>query len=117
VRYEHFRDNTALSGRFAAHLAGAGITLGPPAPGVYLGSSDIGNVSGRVPAIHPFVAIMDGGSDHTPEFAAAAASARARRVLPAVTRALAGTALDVLRDRALLDAAWHAHRGVADAGP
>jgi amidohydrolase len=67
VRYEHFRDSRVLSDRFAGHLSRAGITLTPPEPGIYLGSSDIGNVSGRVPAIHPFVAIMDsGGSDHTP---------------------------------------------------
>ncbi|MET7656264.1 amidohydrolase [Streptomyces sp. NPDC005486] len=111
VRYEHFVDSAALSGRFAAHLGRAGIALTPPTPGVYLGSSDIGNVSARVPAIHPFVAIMDeDGSDHTPEFASAAASDRARRVLPAVTEALARTALDVLRDAGLRDEAWSGHR-------
>ncbi|MEU2437133.1 amidohydrolase [Streptomyces rubradiris] len=107
VRYEHFRDSSALSERFAGHLDRAGIALTAPAPGVYLGSSDIGNVSGRVPAIHPFVAIMDaGGSDHTPEFAEAAASQRARRVLLAVAEALACTAADVLGDAGLRGRAW-----------
>ncbi|MEU6547983.1 amidohydrolase [Streptomyces sp. NPDC046859] len=110
VRYEHFRDSQVLSERFADHLARAGIALTPPEPGVYLGSSDIGNVSGRVPAIHPFVAIMDsGGSDHTPEFAAAAASERGRHVLTAVVEALACTALDVLGDADLRARAWDAH--------
>ncbi|MEV5953885.1 amidohydrolase [Streptomyces sp. NPDC051987] len=110
VRYEHFRDSRPLSDRFAAHLERSGIRLSPPRPGVYLGSSDIGNVSGRVPAIHPFVAIMDeGGSDHTPEFAAAAVSARARDVLLAATEALACTAADILGDARLREAAWHAH--------
>ncbi|MFJ4523535.1 amidohydrolase [Streptomyces sp. NPDC088810] len=107
VRYEHFRDSTVLSERFAGHLDRAGITLTPPAPGVYLGSSDIGNVSGRVPAIHPFVAIMGAdGSDHTPEFAQAAASERARGVLLAVVEALACTAADVLREAELRGRAW-----------
>ncbi|WP_033221100.1 amidohydrolase [Kitasatospora phosalacinea] len=110
VRYEHFRDSAVLSERFAAHLAGAGITLTPPRPGVLLGSSDVGNVSARVPAIHPFVAIMDeSGSDHTPEFAAAAASPRARSVLLSVTEALARTAVDVLLDADLRRAAWERH--------
>ena len=110
VRYEHFRDSQVLSDRFADHLSRSGITLTPPEPGVYLGSSDIGNVSARVPAIHPFVAIMDsGGSDHTPEFATAAASEPARRVLTAVVEALAGTALDVLRDADLRTRAWDRH--------
>ncbi|MFF5860340.1 amidohydrolase [Streptomyces sp. NPDC012751] len=111
VRYEHFRDSAVLSERFAGHLGRAGISLTPPAPGVYLGSSDIGNVSGRVPAIHPFVAIMGAeGSDHTPEFARAAASDRARDVLLAVVEALACTAADVLRDPPLRDRAWDALR-------
>ncbi|MFC7846474.1 amidohydrolase [Streptomyces sp. NPDC057382] len=111
VRYEHFRDSAALSERFAAHLAGAGIPLSPPVPGVYLGSSDIGNVSARVPAVHPFVAIMgEDGSDHTPEFAEAAASPRAREVLLAVTRALACTAVDVLLSGELRARAWAGHR-------
>ncbi|MFJ8944826.1 amidohydrolase [Streptomyces sp. NPDC102395] len=110
VRYEHFRDSGVLSGRFAGHLARAGITLTPPAPGVYLGSSDIGNVSGRVPAIHPFVAIMnEDGSDHTPGFAEAAASGRARQVLMATTEALTCTALDVLRNASLRAEAWAEH--------
>ncbi|MFE1251269.1 amidohydrolase [Streptomyces sp. NPDC058741] len=111
VRYEHFRDSEVLSERFAAHLARAGIALSPPRPGVYLGSSDMGNVSTRVPAVHPFVAIMDeDGSDHTPEFAEAAASPRARRVLTAVTQALACTAADVLMSAELREEAWARHR-------
>ncbi|MGW2385593.1 amidohydrolase [Streptomyces sp. NPDC001658] len=110
LRYEHFRDSTVLSGRFARHLERTGLTLTPPAPGVYLGSSDIGNVSGRVPAIHPFVAIMDpDGSDHTPEFAAAAASERGRQVLLAATEALACTALDVLLRPEVRERAWIDH--------
>jgi amidohydrolase len=111
VRYEHFRDSEVLSERFAAHLARAGIPSSPPAPGVYLGSSDIGNVSTRVPAIHPFVAITaEDGSDHTPEFAAAAASSRAREVLVAAAEALACTAADVLLSRELREEAWARHR-------
>lgn len=110
LRYEHFRDSGPLSETFAGHLSGAGIGLTPPSPGVYLGSSDIGNVSTRVPAIHPFVAIMDDGSDHTPEFAAAAASPRARDVLVAVAGALACTAADLLLDADLREKAWRLHR-------
>lgn len=110
LRYEHFRDSGVLSDRFAGHLSRAGITLTPPVPGVYLGSSDIGNVSARVPAIHPFVAIMDDGADHTPEFAAAAASPRAAEVLAAVSQALACTAADVLLSADLRQEAWTQHR-------
>ncbi|WP_344607603.1 amidohydrolase [Streptomyces glaucus] len=117
VRYEHFRDSGVLSDRFAGHLARAGIALTPPVPGVYLGSSDIGNVSARVPAIHPFVAIMgEDGSDHTPGFAEAAASGRAREVLAAATEALACTAADVLLDPELREEARARHRAAPAAG-
>lgn len=71
----------------------------------------VGNVSARVPAIHPFVAIMgEDGADHTPRFAEAAASPRARDVLLAVTRALACTAADVLLSEELRTRAWAGHR-------
>lgn len=116
-RYEHFRDNDVLSGAFAHHLERAGIALSQPTPGVYLGSSDIGNVSTRVPAIHPFVAIMgSAGSDHTPEFARAAAGPRGRAVMLAAAEALACTAADVLLRTEVRDGAWAAFREKAAQG-
>ncbi|MEV0981661.1 amidohydrolase [Streptomyces sp. NPDC049915] len=118
VRYAHFQDSEVLSERFAAHASRAGIRLTPPVPGVQLGSSDIGNVSTRVPAIHPFVAIMDAdGSDHTPEFARAAASPRARAVLTAAAQALACTSADVLLDADLRASAWARHQEGDDSRP
>lgn len=117
ARYEHFRDNDVLSGLFAGHLEKAGIRLSEPEPGVYLGSSDIGNVSTRVPAIHPFVAIMrSDGSDHTPEFARAAAGPRGREVMLAAAYALASTAADVLLRTEVTERAWACHRRKAAAG-
>ncbi|MFF7213037.1 amidohydrolase [Streptomyces sp. NPDC008238] len=109
--YDHFRNSEVLSARFTAHLARAGVQAGEPVPGVHLGSSDVGTVSNRLPTIHPFVAIMDAdGSDHTPRFAAAAATPRAREVMLAAARALACTAADVLADPAVTAAAWAEHR-------
>ncbi|GAA1503961.1 amidohydrolase [Streptomyces albidochromogenes] len=116
-RYEHFRDNDVLSGLFARHLDRAGIRLSEPEPGVYLGSSDMGNVSTRVPAIHPFVAIMGAdGADHTPQFAEAAAGPRARQVMLAAAQALACTAADVLLRTDVPERAWASFRQKARAG-
>ncbi|MFD3332218.1 amidohydrolase [Streptomyces sp. NPDC058700] len=113
-RYEHFRDNEVLSALFAAHLDRAGIPLSEPTAGVYLGSSDIGNVSTRVPAIHPWVAVMGpDGSDHTPEFAEAAAGPRARQVMTAAAEALACTAVDVLLRPEVSERAWAGLRAKA----
>ncbi|RZQ62457.1 amidohydrolase [Amycolatopsis suaedae] len=104
--YDHFRANDPLAERFGRHLAAAGLPPAPSRPEVVVGSSDIGNVSTVVPAIHPLVAIVDEDvSDHTPEFAAAAAGPRARTALLAATEALARTAADVLLDPGLRDAA------------
>ncbi|MGW1517327.1 amidohydrolase [Streptomyces sp. NPDC002287] len=115
--YRHFRNNRALSDRFARHLARAGIPVVEPVPGVYLGSSDIGDVSHWVPAIHPFVAIMDeSGSDHTPDFARAAAAPRGRKAMLASARALACTAADVLLDTGLKETAWAQLRRQAATG-
>jgi amidohydrolase len=107
--YQHFRNNGVLAARFATHLAKEGITLTEPEPGVFLGSSDIGNVSTVTPAIHPFVSIVDADqTDHTPEFAEAAAGPRARTTMLAAANALATTTIDVLTDAALRERAWAA---------
>lgn len=105
--YAHFRDNAVLSGAVARHLGELGIPMTEPEPGVFLGSSDIGNISTTLPAIHPFVAITAADqSDHTPEFAAAAASERGRSVLLAAAKALGRTAVDVLTDPGTAPSAW-----------
>ncbi|MCR6483802.1 amidohydrolase [Amycolatopsis sp. OK19-0408] len=109
--FAHFRDNPVLSERFTEHLAACGIHATPPSPGVYLGSSDIGDLSLRVPAIHPFVAITaEEYAVHTEEFAAASASPRGRSVMLASAAALARTAIDLRTHPALVSRAWdHFH--------
>lgn len=115
--YAHFRDNDVLSERFSRHIAGSGIHLTQPVGGVFLGSSDIGDVSHRVPAIHPFIAILgEEESDHTPAFARAAACGRGREVMSAAAEALACTAVDVLTDAGLSARAWARLRDMAAAG-
>ena len=105
--FAHFRDNPVLSERFTEHLAACGIHATPPVPGVYPGSSDIGDVSVRVPAIHPFVAITAAEyAVHTEEFAAASASPRGRSVMLASAAALARTAIDVRTHPSLVSRVW-----------
>jgi amidohydrolase len=64
-----------------------------------MGSSDIGNVSQVVPAIHPYIAIAPediGG--HTTEFREAAASPAGHKGLITAAKALAMTAVDLLAE-------------------
>lgn len=115
--YAYSRPNDVLSERFSRHVAGSGIHLTDPAGGVFLGSSDIGDVSNRVSAIHPFVAILgEEEPDRTPAFARAAASERGRQVMLAAAEALARTAADVLTDAGLSARAWARLREMAAAG-
>jgi len=59
--------------------------------GVMAASTDMGNVSQRVPALHPFVGISGaGGALHTREFAAHAASEEGYRLMDDCAVAMAG---------------------------
>ncbi len=66
------------------------------------GSSDMGNVSRVVPAIHPYLSIGDGLVAHTPEFAKASVSEKGLQVAITAAEALAYTVVDVLTSPLLL---------------
>ncbi|WP_033294619.1 hypothetical protein [Amycolatopsis jejuensis] len=103
----HFRDNPVLSGHFTRHLAACGILTTPPGPGSVPGRAEVGDLSVRVPTIHPSVALLDPAhAAGTPEFAEATRSPRARTVLLATGAALARTALDLLAHPALVRQVW-----------
>lgn len=110
--------NLPLAERFAAHLAALGeqIVLGSDTEGLSTGSTDMGNVSQRLPAIHANVSIAPADvAAHTVDFAACAASPRADEVIVRSATALAQTAADVLSDdafRAALRDEFDAGRGV-----
>jgi amidohydrolase len=62
-------------------------------------STDMGNVSQRVPAIHPLISLDAGGAvNHSAEFAAACVGASAERALEDGALALAWTAIDAAGD-------------------
>ena len=68
-------------------------------------STDFGNVSVRVPGIHPLLQIApEGTALHTREFAEAAASEFALSGIADGAYGLAATAMDFLSDDALADA-------------
>jgi hypothetical protein len=105
------RDNEVLARLWSTHMAAAGIEDGTPIPEL-AGSSDMGNVSMVVPAIHPCVAICDEGTpSHSDEFRDAAASPRGDEVTLLAATLVAQTALDLFRDPALVDSAWREHGG------
>jgi len=110
------RSNTVMAGRFHAHMAARGRAV--VADGQRGGSTDLGNVSLRVPSIHPFVAIADADvAPHTEAFATCAISPRGDRAVVDGAVGLARTAVDVLVDAELrqqVAAEFAAAGGVVD---
>lgn len=107
--YEPLRSNQVLEDIFRRNL----INLGweETRPGAGMGSTDMGNVSQMLPAIHPVMAITrEPMSVHTPEFCRAAISPEADRCVLDGARVLAGTVVDLCCDRRLLAAAWQEFR-------
>lgn len=97
--YENMLPNPALAARYAELARG----LGREAVAVDMrsagGSSDMGNVSQRVPALHAFIAIDDTAQAHTAAFREAAGSERADEAVLDGAAILAQLAYDLFTDR------------------
>ncbi len=104
--YAHRLPNPTLARLFAQNLQRLGQTVAEPAADERRGSSDMGNVSHVVPAIHPYIAMVpDHVGAHTPEFALAAGSEAGDRAWQIGAKALAMTAADLLLHPQLLEQA------------
>ena len=73
-------------------------------------SSDIGDVSQVIPAVHPFISIGSGISYHTREFERAAGSRRGQETMLVAAKALAMTALDLALENGLMEKVRKAQR-------
>ena len=67
------------------------------------GSTDMGNVSHFVPAIHPLYSIMTKAGNHTHEFTAATGDDNAQHPTLVAAKAMAMTAIDILCNPKLLE--------------
>jgi len=97
VCYKPLRSSQTLAELYTRNMEALGRKVHPPNPERGLGSTDMGNVSQIMPAIHPSVAIApDNVLGHSPEFAEAAVSEGGHRGLLDGAKALAMTAADLL---------------------
>jgi len=88
--------NMTMGTKFMENMALLGEEMEVAKPGVY-GSSDIGNVSIKIPAIHEYLSIAPATvNGHSKEMAACAASERADVVCIKGAQGLAMTGLDIL---------------------
>ena len=101
--YENMVPNRTMGDRFSDHLGGLGIEVMKEAPDERMGSTDMGNVSQLLPAIHPYIKIApEGTPGHSTAFRDAAATPEAHANALAAAKALTLLAIDLLRDPALL---------------
>jgi amidohydrolase len=95
--------NLALSAAFGRNAAALGHDFLPVDLTVGGGSTDMGNVSQVVPAIHPFLKIGDSSlTPHTVEFRAASCTDQALQAMLDGAKMLAMTAIDLWTDPELL---------------
>jgi len=103
TRYAPLLNNPTLVQLFSQNMESLGRNVLLIKPSFAFGSTDMGNVSQIVPAIHPTVAIApEGIVIHSPQFAEAAASDAGRQGLLDAAKALAMTALDLLASPAIV---------------
>lgn len=101
--YRDMVNNMALARTFGAHLGALGRRARETDERVGAGSTDMGDVSHAVPAIHPWLGICDENETlcHQHEFARAAASDRGHDTMLSAAKAMARTAAQFLLDEGL----------------
>lgn len=108
--YDEMRTNRALAAAYRRNLESRGVRV-VEGEREAMGSLDMGNVSQRVPSVHPFFSIVPPEvASHTEEFARAAASESGEEGLRRSVLALASTAVDLLGDPGLLEEIREEHR-------
>jgi amidohydrolase len=113
--YAERKNNRVIAERVGAYLEAMGEQVDPPVLRGGVGSSDIGNVSLRLPAIHPYLKITDGHvPGHSLEMAAAAATPYAQDAMLRMAAALAKTGADLFLEPGMLD---RARQEFAERGP
>jgi len=109
--YANMVPSTVLADLFEANLTTLGREVQLPLPNERMGSTDMGNVSHVVPALHPYLTIApEEAAGHSPEFRAASASPEGHAGLLDAAKALAMTAIDLFSNPELVDAAWEEYR-------
>jgi amidohydrolase len=104
--YLDLKANWPLAERFQHHAETLGRSFFPleKLPHGFAGSTDMGNVSHRVPSIHPMLAVAPGDVIiHNPEFTRWAASDAGNTAVIDGAKALALTALDLMADGTSLE--------------
>lgn len=100
--YQAMKPNPTLADAFAKNLEKLGIKLDKEPGG--MGSTDMGDVSQTVPAIHPYLAIVPLDTPgHSKEFAQASNSDRGYQIMLTAAKAMAMTGVDLFAQPELMN--------------
>lgn len=100
--YEAINPNTALADTFAKHLEELGWPIDSPPSRNKMGSTDMGDISHVIPAIHPYLTIGREIAGHSVEFREAAHSSQGFKAMITAAKAMALTGYDILTQPDLL---------------
>jgi amidohydrolase len=101
--YKNIIPNKIMAGLFKTNLESLGRVVVDPNPFERMGSTDMGDVSHIIPAIHPYLAIApENVAGHTVEFREYCISETGKLGMLDAAKALALTAADLLTNPALL---------------
>lgn len=102
--YEPMKVNEPFASAMAKNLETLGVRIEPP-QGVGIGSTDVGNVSQRVPTVNLYLRVCEPGiGGHTREFREVVGSPVGKEAMLKAAKAMAMTAVDVLNDAELMKA-------------
>ena len=103
ITYAPIRANQVLAEVFTRNMESLGRKMNPFDPMKSMGSTDMGNVSQLIPAIHPIIAIAPTSvCNHSPEFAVAAVSEEGHKALVTAAAAMGMTAAELLSQPELM---------------
>lgn len=115
--YDTMVASPTLSTLCEQNMQALGLDVRQPSPNERMGSTDMGDISQVMPAIHAYFAISDEGtSGHSLEFAQAAASPRGDQAVLDAALSLAMTAADLLAEPNLVGRARAEHRAMQERG-
>ena len=101
--YAELIPNLTLAQAFAANWEAIGVRVHEARLDERMGSTDMGNVSHVVPAIHPYIHIVkEGVGGHTIEFREASISPRGHQGLISAAKGMAMTTIDLLGNPELM---------------
>jgi metal-dependent amidase/aminoacylase/carboxypeptidase family protein len=115
--YDNTVPNPTIADVMARNMAALGRTAIAPAPNERMGSTDMGDISQILPAVHAYFAIVpESIANHTVEFAVAAASPAGDAAVLDGATTMAMTAAELLAETSLIAQARAEFEGQRAAG-